>query len=41
MCQAAKAMELMEESQKTSEDKSQATIEDLTQKIQFLEVHKF
>lgn len=39
LCQAAKAMELMEDSQKKSTDTSSATISDLTEKIQYLEVN--
>lgn len=38
LCQAAKAMELMEESQRKSHDKSSMTITDLSQKIKYLEV---
>lgn len=38
LCQAAKAMELMEESQRKSHDKSSTTITDLSQKIKYLEV---
>lgn len=38
LCQAAKAMELMEESQRKSHDKSSTTITELSQKIKYLEV---
>ena len=38
LCQAAKAMELMEDSQKNSQDDNTATISDLSQKIEYLEV---
>lgn len=38
LCQAAKAMELMEDSQRKSHNKSSLTITDLSQKIKCLEV---
>lgn len=38
LCQAAKAMELMEESQRKAHNKSSLTITDLSQKIKYLEV---
>lgn len=38
LCQAAKAMELMEGSQKNSHDNNSATIADLMKKIQYMEV---
>lgn len=38
LCQAAKAMELMEDSQKNSHDNNSATVIDLKQKIEMLEV---
>lgn len=39
LCQAAEAMELMEESQRKAHDKSSMTITDLSQKIKYLEVN--
>lgn len=39
LCEAATALELMEQSQKTREDACQSTIEELNTKIQFLEVN--
>lgn len=38
LCEAAAALELMEQSQKKAQDDSLATAEQLNQKIQFLEV---
>lgn len=38
LCEAAAALELMEQSQKKAQDESLATAEQLNQKIQFLEV---
>lgn len=39
LCEAATALELMEQSQKSREDACQSTIEELNTKIQFLEVN--
>ncbi len=39
LCEAATALELMEQSQKAREDASQTTIDELNTKIQFLEVN--
>lgn len=41
LCEAATALELMEQSQKSREDACQSTIEELNTKIQFLEVKIF
>lgn len=38
LCEAAKAMELMEEQQKENDEKSHGIIEELNQRIQYLEV---
>lgn len=38
LCEAATALELMEQSQKSREDACQSTIEELNGKIEFLEV---
>lgn len=40
LCQAAKAMELMEDSQRKSQETNSITVADLTQKVQYLEVWK-
>lgn len=40
LCQAAKVIELMEESQRKSQDKSSVIIDDLTQKNHILEVRR-
>lgn len=38
LCEAATALELMEQSQKSREEACQSTIEELNRKIEFLEV---
>jgi centrosomin len=38
LCQAAKAMELMEDTQKSSNEQNQITIDELNHKLELLEI---